>query len=388
MIQSYLPYAITELYCIVFALILLAQLNSSIGSEHEVRLFKCMLYSYIVLLLGDIVYALVEGGLLFMNPLAYAAVNAATIFAISLGCYFWFRFVEDRLHPTFFFSKKYRYLVNAPIILLFVLDLASIFTGFIFFIDQGCHYQETSFFMIQSVINFAYALIPTVNSIVLAMRTHSKLHQWEYASYAVFILAPIIASLLEDVIPTVPILALNIFAVVLILFLTMQNMQIFNDTLTDLNNRRRLDQYLEKRLETASSENPVILFMLDINRFKTINDQYGHISGDNALRTFAAALKMVAGKHGAFIARYGGDEFCLVTNAYPRAPEEVEASLNEALEKAQDIQGTERAPYTISASLGYAICETPGCDADALISEADTMLYENKERWHRENTGV
>lgn len=380
MTYDFVPYAIIEGYCILFSLIVLFQLNGSLGSEHEVRQLKNMIYTYMVLLAGDIVFALVEGGTIQIDRALYTIDNAVVVFAISLGCYFWYRFVEDRLHPTYTFSRTYRILRNIPIFLILILDIVSIFTGWMFFVDANGHYQDNGLFIIQSVINFGYALIPSVASLYRAARTHSRLHRTEYAMYAVYILAPIVASLLEDTLPNVPILAMNILIVIILLFLTLQNLQISSDALTGLNNRRRLNRYLEERLQRASEDDPVILFILDINRFKSINDRFGHIEGDNALRTFAAALRTTASKHNAFAARYGGDEFCLVSDAFPGASEIIATDIAESLREARADTG--RSVYELSTSLGYAVRSEAGYDVNAFIAEADAMLYKNKKSWH------
>ena len=88
-----------------------------------------------------------------------------------------------------------------------------------------------------------------------------------------------------------PLLGLSIFMMILILFLMIQNMQVYNDALTGLNNRRRLNQYLEDRLSKASPARPLLLFIMDINSFKSINDVYGHLEGDHALRFFFGRFK-------------------------------------------------------------------------------------------------
>ena len=88
-------------------------------------------------------------------------------------------------------------------------------------------------------------------------------------------------------------------------------MQIYNDALTGLNNRRRLDQFLEEHLEISSKDRPVSLLLMDVNGFKKINDKFGHIEGDAVLKMVGTVLKLAAADFDAFAARYGGDEFCL-----------------------------------------------------------------------------
>jgi len=381
MTYSYLPYAITEVYCMVYAVTILFRLNSSIGSEHEVRELRYMIYSYLAMLSTDILWALTEDRLLYIPRFAYTAINGITIASISLGCYFWFKFVEDRLHSSFMDKKFYTILVNAPIIFICVLDFISFFTGWIFYIDQNGSYETSSFFDIQTVVNYFYLLIPTLTSAVRAVRTRSKLQKSEYRTYAIYMIAPLIAGFLEDIIPNVPVLALNIFMVIHLLFLMIQNMQIYNDALTDLNNRRRFDQFLEECMPGVSAESPLTLFMLDINSFKLINDNFGHIEGDHALKAFASFLKAAAARYNAFIARYGGDEFCLVINSSSHTPEEIEKELHELLRQSQK----KATGYTLTASIGYAVCNIPDCDPATLLGRADDILYQNKKAWHLAN---
>ena len=382
MTYPHLPYALTEAYCAVFAATVWLRLNSSIGTEHEVRQLRNMIYSYMGMLVTDILWALMEDGLIFLPHLLNAFVNAVTIMCVASGCYFWFRFIEDRAHFAFSSRKLLDSLLTIPILVLCVLDLISIFTGWIFYIDAEGHYQSTSLFTIHTATNYFYLLIPTVYSVWRAAKTRSRQERSEYRTYALYMIAPLIAGLLEDVFPLVPLLALNIFMMILILFLMIQNMQVYNDALTGLNNRRRLNQYLEEALSRASRERPVLLFIMDINSFKAINDVYGHLEGDNALKTFAGILKSVAVRYNAFIARYGGDEFCMVAESSGRTPEEIEADVHRSLRDSQGLQPKSGAPYILSVSIGYAVCDKAAGEPDSVLATADELLYANKRKWH------
>lgn len=381
----HLPYELTEVFCLVFAATILFHLSENIGTEHAIKQLRYMIYAYFGMLASDIVWALSEDGLVHLNHLLFASINAVTIACVALGCYFWFRFVAARLHPSQPFTRRFSILVTIPVLVILVLDVTSIFTGWMFVIDAEGRYQSTSHFVIQTVVNYLYLLVPTIDSIRQAVKTRSRFQRSEYITYAMYMLAPLVAGLLEDVVPTVPILALNIFLVILILFLTIQNMQIYNDALTDLNNRRRLDQYLGNRLEAASREHPIALFMIDINRFKSINDVYGHVVGDQALKTMARSLKLVANRYNAFIARYGGDEFCLVAEVSAYKPEEIEAGIGESLKSTQAMSTGTDQDIEFTVSIGHAVCERPTDDVDGFISVADAKLYENKKEWYQLN---
>ena len=382
MTYHYLPYAITEMYCIIFAATIWMRLNSSLGSEHEVRQLRNMIYSYLGMLATDVLWAFMEDGIIRLPDMLNAFINSITVISITCGCYFWFRFIEDRLHFAFASKKAMDALVRIPHLAICALDLISVFTGWFFYIDAEGLYQSTSLFWIQTGVNYFYLLIPTIYSIFRASKTRSKQERGEYSTYALYMLAPLLSGLLQDVFPQVPLLALNIFMMILILFLMIQNMQVYHDALTGLNNRRRLNRYLEDCLSRASLENPVLLFIMDINSFKAINDVYGHLEGDRALKIFSGVLKDVASKYYAFVARYGGDEFCMVMEAELHAPDQVAAEIQQCLNNAQVKDGGESKSYALTVSIGYTVCSGAESEPDAVLARADGLLYENKKKWH------
>lgn len=377
MASSHLPYVITEAYCAAFAATVWYRLNTSLGSEHEVRQLRNMIYCYLVMLVTDILWALTEDGLLDPPRLLNAAYNAVTIMAVTGGCYFWFRFIEDRLHFAAGRKKLLDTLMMVPLFLICALDLISVFTGWIFYIDADNCYQTSPLFWLQGVVNYIYLLIPTVYSICRAVRTRSRQDRAEYWTYSLYMIAPLLSGQLEDTFPGVPLLALNIFLMILILFLMIQNMQVYNDALTGLNNRRRLNKYLEECLP-KSADRPVLLFIMDIDSFKSINDTWGHLEGDSALKTFSQVLRQVAAHYYGFIARYGGDEFCMVIEAAGRTPELVTEDIRRTLAAARDA----RRPYELTVSIGCAACAGEERSTEAALARADAALYEDKKKWH------
>jgi len=371
------------MFCAASTVAILFRLNDTIGSEHEIMELKRIVYAYLGMLATDIVYAFNESGLLTLNPFVYAANNAATITCVTLGCYFWFRYVEDRLRQDAFPKRYARVLITIPLVLVIVLDVISIFTGWIFYIDENGSYQASEpFFFVQAVVNYAYLLIPTVEALWMSRKTKSKTLRREYLFYPVYMIVPLICGMLEDELSNVPILALCIFMIILIYFLSIQSRQVSSDALTGLNNRRWLRQYLGGKLETASVEKPIALFMIDINGFGTINNLYGYIEGDNALRSFATALRMTATRYNAFAARFGDDEFCLVIDVPDRSPEEIAYGIEVSLQTALSVMEVEKKPYTLSVSIGHAICDHSEARVDEFIERARDVLEEDQAR-HR-----
>ena len=149
------------------------------------------------------------------------------------------------------------------------------------------------------------------------------------------------------------------------------------DSLTSLPNRAMMRQTLDEALRNAAiRQKGCALFLIDLDRFKNVNDTLGHPIGDALLRQVAERLKLVMGNHGQ-VGRLGGDEFKAVL------PGTVETGLLESLAKTL-IEQVSR-PYmieghkvTIGASVGISIGDPGRACADALIRNADLALYAAK----------
>ena len=149
------------------------------------------------------------------------------------------------------------------------------------------------------------------------------------------------------------------------------------NSLTALPNRAMMRQTLDEALRNAAHrQKGCTLFMIDLDRFKNVNDTLGHPIGDALLRQVAERLKSVMGNHGQ-VGRLGGDEFQAVL------PGSVDIGLLESLARTL-IEQVSR-PYTIEghkvtigASLGIAIGDPGRASADALVRNADLALYAAK----------
>jgi diguanylate cyclase (GGDEF)-like protein len=161
------------------------------------------------------------------------------------------------------------------------------------------------------------------------------------------------------------------------------------DGLTGIYNRRHFNQILDLEWKRGSRENRLLtLIMLDIDHFKHINDTFGHLTGDDYLKSVAAILKGSFQRCTDVIARYGGEEFVILLPATPRADAAV---LAENLRKRIESHPVKSRTITIKAtvSLGIASCipnyKTP---PERLISLADKALYcakaggRNQVRWN------
>lgn len=149
------------------------------------------------------------------------------------------------------------------------------------------------------------------------------------------------------------------------------------DELTGISNRRGFLMLAQHSLNLCARQKiPASLVFMDLDKFKPINDSFGHSEGDRALAAFAGLLRREFRDSDIF-ARLGGDEFAaLLTNTSSRDAEEVVAKFRRSLEKYN--QESDRA-YDISFSYGIAeFHHEKHFTIDALLADADSLMYEIK----------
>ncbi|WP_372873077.1 EAL domain-containing protein [Shewanella sp.] len=150
------------------------------------------------------------------------------------------------------------------------------------------------------------------------------------------------------------------------------------DALTDLPNRKLLSERLEHEIKMAQRESRKLAVMvLDLDRFKFINDTQGHESGDLLLKAVSERLQKVLGTTD-FLARIGGDEFVIVLPrlAQEQTIEQQAKHILIALGKPFTIKGF---ALEVSASLGVGIYPQDGPDVETLLGNAETALYGAKD---------
>ncbi|MHB2246574.1 putative bifunctional diguanylate cyclase/phosphodiesterase [Pseudomonas fitomaticsae] len=149
------------------------------------------------------------------------------------------------------------------------------------------------------------------------------------------------------------------------------------DALTNLINRRGFNQIFAEKLSQKSSEGGMLAVMfLDIDHFKRINDSLGHDAGDELLKVIAQQIKSSVRSHDDVVARFGGDEFCILIGLRER---------EEARNLAQRIMLKMKEPIELAGrrmvmttSIGISLFPEDGSTCDELLKHADLALYQSK----------
>jgi diguanylate cyclase (GGDEF)-like protein len=149
------------------------------------------------------------------------------------------------------------------------------------------------------------------------------------------------------------------------------------DALTGIYNRGTFLEEFEREVSRCARGGPVFsLALFDLDRFKRLNDQYGHPFGDRVLKAFADVLRADIRKHDA-VGRYGGEEFALLM---PNTGKETAIRVAERVRRDLEMRGitVEGKRIEVTVSGGISTYGADGEDWDTLLSAADTALYEAK----------
>ncbi len=151
------------------------------------------------------------------------------------------------------------------------------------------------------------------------------------------------------------------------------------DCLSGLANRNALDEYTERLIaDSLYNKTKFAFIFLDIDHFKTVNDELGHLVGDELLKSVSSKIKKVI-PYNDFVARVGGDEFVIVLHQY--------ASLTELTNIIDRVQQTIKEewvvasnPIHISSSVGIALYPKDGADITSLMQHSNMAMYEAKKK--------
>ncbi len=375
-LQFLVAYLIVDVLCIALTVIIAGTISRDSGSETQVRFFFLILTAFLVFVIGDAIWAIFSSDLVAANDVLMAIVNGVNVTAVAFAAYFWLCYTLAHFNSVITNSRRLRILAAIPVTIVPVLHIIGLFTRQnVIYLPDGTMtygYMHTAI----TIIPLCYIVIATIIAIHHYRQATTRLDRRTSLTFMMFMAPFVIAGIVDMLVAGTPVVAACIMVSLVFVTMSMQEARISSDALTGLNNRRRADVFLEERLTHVSSDQPLALFIMDLNKFKEINDTYGHLEGDHALQVMANALRRACGKVNAFAARWGGDEFVAICSRMNNVdPESVCRTIKESLKEATLEAQLE---YRLACTIGYAVCDSPDTSRSQLISQADKMLYAQK----------
>ena len=362
---------------VMLLLIVLDYMKGYVDDPLRRRLYMLAIVPTFLAVLSDMLYDTFAG---MSGGLAHTVVYAS--------CFFYYLFQVFAYHATNLFidyqinkddrrSRKFVLLVVGVTLTHTAVLLFNIGRDFYFVITPENLYISGDLYIIR--LAFSYLAVVFAFGNVYISRKNIKKDQIGLILF--FIVLTSIGSTLDLILPSAKLVWPCFCSALLFSYFFIIRAEAQIDALTGVSNRRSFEGYLHS-ITAPSRRKDYGFIMIDLNKFKAINDEHGHLQGDQALKDAAAIIRNCLRKND-FVARYGGDEFLVITSQ----AEHVHA-LTERLhgEFARFSQQNDR-PYELSISTG---CDVYAADSDVrphdFLAHIDALMYQAKAQ-HSERRG-
>lgn len=373
-----LYYIQTNLICFIILFIIVFGYLKKEREKTSSIIFKKLCIATMFFCILDLLFG-ISFGLFFNHSKFYIELFYSLNLEIEIIiCYLWLKYVFTKLDV---FKNLLIYII--PLIIISFVILTNHLTHFLFSIDENNLYIYSFGMIIYFIVTCFYLIIPIIKIVYCIIKNRNLIVDKRLISLSLFVIPLIITNILKYLIPGITINQVGVTIVILLVFLNDKRNQMIMDELTNLYNRRELNRYLNNLIVSKKNKDIVYLMMIDINNFKKINDNYGHIMGDKALVDVANSLKISCNKIGKdlFIARYGGDEFIILgVNLSEKKINSLEKSIKSELNK---LNKEATNPFVLDASIGFVSEYKENIKSiTAFISEADEKMYQQKKINH------
>lgn len=375
-------YVETNIIAIIMAIVLLIQQRrSSSKNETSQIMLNIMIVFMIIFSLSDIFAYISRGN-------SYVGVQISNIVYFLMMCagsFTWFLFISVKMGYSKSILKLLLY-TSAPMVLLTVAIVLNPIHGFFFTVDSSNLYSRGSGLIITWIVEWGYMIAATVMNIVAATKEKRSYKRSEYIGYIFFVLPLLLSAMLQMLFYGTTTIQIGFMFAIFMVFVIRQSHQAQKDGLTGLNNKNAFLNYRDTFVN-KNREYPLTFFVMDADDFKSINDKYGHLKGDQALKDIANALeasvRQATNRHLALY-RYAGDEFVIIgSNMNQDDIASLSGFIVENINKANECNKEKGEQYHLALSIGTSTmpCSNEN-EFDQLLKNADENMYSNKATKH------
>ena len=365
-------YVTINILCSIIIVIMLVMMKFGVMHETEQKIFfnlcvHCLLFFFL-----DVFWVVLDGANFAGARTLNLCVNAAYFAQLVILCFFWSRYsfflAEYRIRST-----DLRILFCSPLFINLAMSIASIWTGWFFTVDAEGHYHRGDLPVINALFVFLYLLTSFFVAFFMIKRKKNVVTKNRLYAVSALGVIPFLTEIIQIQLPGLSVICAGATIGLIVVFVEIQKEMISIDPLTKLNNRNQASLYLDGRFKQTIPGKKLYQFVMDLDKFKQINDTYGHMEGDRALLTVSNVLKEVCGPRGHFISRFGGDEFVVFANL---STDTAAKALCETI-MARLAEESSGFSFKLSMSFGFA-SRNQGESEQELFARADAALYEAK----------
>ncbi len=336
------------------------------------RIFRWLTLCVLSLLILESLTWVLDGdrsrALIFCNQI----VTISLFLLTPIPGFLWALYVQSQLFHDEKALRVPLLVYGIPIGICELMTLSTPLTRCMYYFDSSQIYHRGPWYPLLALLS----ILPLVTSVAAVWVHQSRITRKSAWMLTLFSAITLFSSLAQVLFYGIAVIWSSITIALLIAYTNLQNDQVYLDHLTGLFNRRQMDIHLSDRVRMAKDGRPLSCILLDIDHFKEVNDRLGHVLGDEALKDAASILKGSIRK-GDFLARYGGDEFVILTDI------DNEQTLRmlylRILEHTRVFNETQNRPYAIHFSAGSAVYRPDsGQDEQRFIRSVDALMYQNK----------
>lgn len=294
----------------------------------------------------------------------------------SLGM-LWVFFVDYRIFHSLKRLSRQLLPLGIPFLVIVILVLSDFFGfGSLFSIDSDNVYVRGKLVFVSYIVMFYYYLY----SIILAASAFRSKGHVRFFPVFYFILPIILGTIVQGLFYGLSVGWLGVSLAFFFVQMQLQNFNAFVDELSGLYNRRYYNYLLEKTVKSKNFKS-VSGIMMDVNHFKSINDRFGHTTGDDAIRSLGIILSEITTERNTAF-RLSGDEFVVLSPDL--SYEDTQQLVQELQAAVERFNGHEGKPYKLSLAVGCSVSSTENFDSDRFLHQMDVQMYAAKARYHAE----
>lgn len=351
--------------------------NDSIVSSSQI-IMRHLIAAAWALCISDIVAIVCRGRFFPGARILIEGSNLIYLEMMPVISMLWYRYTCIRIGKKP--ERRTAIWMSLPLVGFTVIALANPIIHFLFTINADNLYSRGPGVLLHWIASWFYFISAGILSFRAIRSAPSLAQRNEYKPLLNFLVLPGIGCATQMILYGVTSVQAGITLSLILVTMQMQDNQISADELTGINNRKAMRHYIDSSIHRNNSLRLTVM-MIDVNKFKKINDTLGHSVGDMALRDTADILRSVCGKfrERLFLCRYGGDEFVIIgQNVEDGAADELAGSIRQ---RVHEFGKENRKPYMLDVSIGSAsgICEDYE-DFSHLLRLADETMYEDKKK--------
>lgn len=362
-----------DLYSFFILLIIYQQLRKSDGAfkiQHSVLVKMIQLIMFLLLI--DI------GSRFDGNPNTLSeVVNRLSNFLMfifnPLQAMLWAYYIKVQVSQDPLSLRRLRNVFKGVMIANLFLVVANLKYHWFYYIDEYNIYHRGSYFLVPLGLTLLMAAL----SYWYAISNREKFTARYFSALMLFAIPPLFCLYMQYLIYGSSLILSGVTISLLTVFLNSQNQRVYTDFLTGAYNRTKLESYLSERIASVHRKGKTFsAIMIDLDDFKNINDTLGHDIGDLALETAAKVLKSCIREED-ILARYGGDEFCMILDIIDE--EELEAMVDRIRDRIRMYNDSFRLPFRLEVSMGYAVYDPSlKMNVDTFKRLIDFKMYQEK----------